>query len=256
MIKMKAIVLGSGSSGNSTYIEINNIKILIDIGFSYRSLKEKLKTISVFPKDIDYIFITHEHTDHTFGLCSFLKNNNPVVYIDDSIKDICLKDLNYENIKNIEEEIIINNVLIRKVPTSHDSLFSCGFLIQDDHESIVYITDTGYINTRLFKIIQNKKYYILESNHDVEMLLHGHYPLYLQRRILSDKGHLSNESCGEYLSRIVGPNTKKIVLAHLSEHNNKPDLALETVKHILANNNIDNIETTCATQKEIECVTV
>ena len=246
---MKITILGSGSKGNSTLIEIENIKILIDVGFSYRTLKEKLNLIHVDPLTIDYVLITHDHSDHIYGLKTYLKNYKPFVYMSKKIADAFF-DFKYENLIYLEDELKINDIIITTLETSHDATDSCGFLITYRDETLVYITDTGYIHTKVLNKMKNKTYYIFESNHDVDMLINGKYPPYLQHRILSDRGHLSNDLAGSYLSRLIGPNTKKIVLAHLSEENNTPELALDTVKNKLMEQNI-NISLITASQYEL-----
>lgn len=248
---MKITVLGSGSKGNSTLLDFDNVKILIDIGFSYNSLKEKLESINVNPKDIDYIFITHDHIDHIYGLKTFLNKHKPIVYISEKVSKFCFNDKTYEKANYFKEDILINDIFIKPIPTSHDSLDSYGFLIEYKNESIVYITDTGYIHQRNLSFIENKTYYIIESNHDTKMLLNGRYPYHLQQRILSNVGHLSNELCASYLSKLIGDNTKKIILAHLSEENNTPEVALDTLNKILDENKIKVESIECASQNKI-----
>ncbi len=248
---MKITILGSGSKGNSTLLDFDDVKILIDIGFSYKDLKEKLESINVNPKDIDYLFITHDHIDHIYGLKSFLNKHKPIVYISKKVADFYLTDKKYEKINNLSEEILINDIFIKPVPTSHDSLDSYGFLIEYKDESIVYITDTGYIHQRNLSLLENKTYYIIESNHDTKMLINGRYPHHLQQRILSNVGHLSNELCSSYLTKLIGPNTKKIILAHLSEENNTPEVALDTLNSILEKNDIHIKNIECASQSKI-----
>ena len=116
-----------------------------------------------------------------------------------------------------------------------------GYIITEDDKTVVYVTDTGYINSRNLKKLVNKDLYIFESNHDVEMLMNGPYPYILKQRVLSDKGHLSNELSGTYLKELIGNKTKKVVLAHLSETNNTPEIALKTVKEIVDNESVDII---------------
>ncbi len=228
---MKISVLASGSKGNCTYIEYNNTKILVDIGVAPSYVKSKLNEINVEVKDIDAIILTHTHNDHISGLSFFHKYYKTKVYITEGMK---------KNITNITSEYKINNgeieikdFKIKIIPTSHDSNDSTGFLIKTIEKEVVYITDTGYINVKHFDEIKNKDMYILESNHDVEMLMNGNYPYYLKQRILSDKGHLSNQSCSSYLSLLVGDNTKCIILAHLSEENNDENVALNTLLEYL-----------------------
>ena len=115
---------------------------------------------------------------------------------------------------------------------------------------MVYITDTGYINSRYFDILSNKNLYVLESNHDVLMLKNGPYPYFLQQRVLSDKGHLSNEQASNYLCKFIGKDTKTIVLAHLSEKNNSEEKALETLNNSLKEKNIDFNNILIAKQNE------
>ena len=121
----------------------------------------------------------------------------------------------------------IKNINIKVFRTSHD-VESYGYIVQD---SLVYITDTGYINNKYFDMLSNKKIYIMESNHDIEMLETGPYPYHLKQRIWSDKGHLSNEMSSEYLSKFIGDNTKVVVLAHLSEVNNTEEKAIEEFRN-------------------------
>ncbi len=252
---MRIVVLGSGSKGNSTFIDLGDKKILIDVGFSYKQIKEKLSLINVDPHEIDALLITHDHTDHTYGLKVFLNKVKPTLFITPEVENFCLEK-KYEKVEYLTDEMIYYGTLIKPIPLSHDALTINGYLIEKGDDSLVYITDTGYINQRNFVYLKNKNYYILESNHDTEMLIKGPYPEYLQRRILSDKGHLSNELCAGYLSRLIGPNTKKVVLAHLSESNNTKELALSTNKKVLEENDIifDTLE--CADQNILTEVSI
>lgn len=252
---MKIAVLGSGSKGNSTFIDFGKKKILIDVGFSYKQISERLKSIKVDPKEIDAVFITHDHNDHTNGLKVFLKKVKPNLYITKEVEQYVLEE-QYEKSIYLTDEIFLDDIFIKVIPTSHDALTANGYLFEYNDESIVYITDTGYLNYRNFIYLKDKNYYIFESNHDTEKLINGPYPEYLQRRIISDKGHLSNELCAGYLSRLIGPHTKKVILAHLSESNNDPTLALETNLKILKENEIEFKNLECASQDEVTKVTI
>lgn len=231
---MKVAVLSSGSKGNSTIIDTGNTKILIDDGVTKSYIEEKLNELNVDPKDINAILITHTHVDHVQGLRVFLKKYHPVIYVTEK-----LIPLVNEYIDNCEYKIYDNNkavigdIEINVIKTSHDSGESVGFIIKSSDKSIVYITDTGYINNKYFEALKNHNMYILESNHDVEMLMNGSYPYQLKRRILGNKGHLSNDDAAYYLSEFIGDKTKTIVLAHLSDENNTYDKAYETTKQVL-----------------------
>ena len=190
---MKVSILGSGSKGNSTLIELNNKKILIDVGFSYKYIKEKLEEIKIDPKEIDYLLLTHEHTDHIYGLNVFLKKVKPLLLVREKLFKILYGKSEYSKVQFLEEEQEVDGIKITVFQLSHDAVDPVGFLIENNEESIVYIADTGYINHKILFKIKNKTYYLIESNHDTELLINGPYPPHLQRRILSDKGHLSNE---------------------------------------------------------------
>lgn len=228
-------VLSSGSKGNSTLIKTKNINILIDAGISAKELK---KRIGVDNLKIDYLFITHAHTDHTKGLKSIYKEFKPIVYTNN--KEVIESGI--VPTKSIDENLILDSVTINCFNLSHDS--DCvGFCIKELDKEIVYITDTGYIKKDILASIENKDMYILESNHDEEMLRHGKYPFFLQQRILSDKGHLSNHDASKYLRKIAGDKTRYIVLAHLSEENNTKELAFEELEKALkkADKKVKNI---------------
>ena len=238
---MKVSVLSSGSKGNTTYIETKNAKILIDAGNSSKYILEKLQELNVNPNDIDAILITHIHVDHVKGLPVLLKKINPCVYMTEKMHPY----LDYiENYTIIETDTItIKDIEVNVIKKSHDTDDSVGYIINNEGKSIVYITDTGYINRKYFDLLKNRNIYIMESNHDVEMLNNGKYPFELRQRILSDKGHLSNYDSAKYLSTFIGQNTKYILLAHLSEENNTQELAYDTLNERLNKENIhvDNI---------------
>lgn len=238
---MNLEVLSSGSKGNTTLIFTKETKILIDCGNTCKYICEKLKKININPSELTAIFITHTHTDHINGLKVFLHKYNVKVYLTEKM----LKDLPYvENYFLIESnKINLNDLEIDIIKTSHDASDSVAYIINKKDKSIVYITDTGYINNKYHDILKNRNIYIFESNHDVEMLNNSSYPFHLRKRILSDKGHLSNYDSSVYLSKFIGNNTKYILLAHLSHENNTPEKALEQLQNklISSNKKVDNI---------------
>lgn len=231
---MKISVLSSGSKGNSALIETDNTKILIDLGVTKSYVENKLDEIGVTPKDIKAILITHTHVDHVQGLKVFLKKYHPVVYANETILCLLKEYVDDFDFKVYEDDdFVIDDLKIHTIHTSHDADGSVGFVIKSDEKSLAYITDTGYINNKYFDVLSNHDLYVLESNHDVEMLMSGRYPFYLKKRILSDKGHLSNDDAAYYLSEFIGDKTKTIILAHLSDDNNTCDKAFNTVSEVL-----------------------
>ena len=194
--------------------------------------------------------MTHSHKDHTGALPVFIKRyKTKVVATKDTLKDIeCLNG--YDNLIVTDEKIKVNNTIIDNFKLSHDSDDIRGYLIEDKDSSMVYMTDTGYLNQKHFKKLYNKNLYIMEANHDIEMLINGKYPKWLRERILSDKGHLSNNASGFYLSKLIGPDTKKVILAHLSKENNTSEKAKKTVLDTLKEYEIDFKNIDIAKQRE------
>ena len=252
---MKVCVLSSGSKGNTTYIETKETKILIDCGNSSKYILTKLQELNIDPQEIDAILITHVHVDHIKGLQVLIKHINPTIYMTKKMYPYLDYVQNYKFIEN--ETFHIKDINIEVIKTSHDTEDSIGYIINNDKKSVVYITDTGYINKKYFDILSNRDIYIFESNHDIEMLNNGRYPFELRQRILSDKGHLSNYDSAKYLSKFIGDKTKKIILAHLSEENNTEVLALNTLNDRLSKEKIAFNNIIIAKQnKETELITI
>lgn len=247
---MLVSVLASSSKGNSVYVKTQNHELLIDAGTNVKYLNEKLKENGTDLSNIDYILITHTHSDHVSALNNIVKKYHPTIIM----SALMFQDLpfleDYEHILILFDDIEIDTLKIENIKTSHDTTDSRGYIISENGASIVNITDTGYINQKNFKKISNKNVYIMESNHDIEMLMHGKYPAWLKQRMLSDTGHLSNEASSYYLSKIIGSSTKMIILAHLSEENNTPELALKQIENTFKENNIEFTNIITAKPKE------
>lgn len=247
---MKISVLASGSKGNTSYIETENTKLLVDVGMTCLYIEKKLEKLNVNPKDIDAIILTHTHVDHVNGLKVFEKKYNTKVYLTEKMLKDIKEIFDLKNYEIIDNDFNIKDIDIEIIKTSHDASDSNGYIFNSNNKSISYITDTGYINRKYKEKLSNKTIYVMESNHDIKMLQDGKYPYHLKQRILSDRGHLSNEMSSNYLTDYIGDNTKKIILIHLSLENNDPDIALTTLKEKLQEKNIDFNDIIISTQEE------
>ena len=240
---MKVVSLASGSKGNSYLISTDKTLILIDNGLTDRELLDKLKVLKVNPINIDAIFITHEHGDHIKGLSTFLKKYNPKVYIHNDSVSLVNKKLN-NKLKNeiifYDEDIItFKDILVSNFSQSHDSKHCCGFSVNNNTAKVSFSTDLGYMQPHIIKNLKDSNLIYLEANHDEKILLNNpNYPAYLKQRILSNKGHLSNKSSAEAICSLCYNNARQIVLSHLSEENNSPSLAYNSIKNFLKENGI------------------
>ena len=236
--KMYFRTIASGSKGNSSIVLCGDTRLLIDDGISYLTLKRNLESMSLDFSMFKGILITHSHSDHVKGLESLLKHTKLKVLIPEEmyheLKDIVPK----YRVIFIKEINKLDDVKIEVFNTSHDTDISVGYIITYNDKTLVYITDTGYLNKKLFKKLSNKNIYLMECNHDEEMLRNGPYPPFLKSRVLSDHGHLSNKLASSYLKQFVTENTKYIFLAHLSEKNNTEELAMKEVLDALKDKNI------------------
>lgn len=236
---MKVQTIASGSKGNCTIVLCNDTNLIIDMGISYLTLKNSLEENSLSFDIFNGILITHCHKDHTKGLSSLIKKTNIPVYIPEKMYDSIKEYVPYPRCIIIDDEFYINDIKINLLHTSHDAPCSVGFIIRNNDKSLVYITDTGYINRKILNNIVGKDCYIIESNHDEVMLMDGPYPRFLKERVISDKGHLSNITTAKYLKKIVGKNTKNIILAHRSETNNTEEKILEAINNVELDKNIN-----------------
>ena len=238
-IKMKIKTIASGSKGNCTIVLCNETNIIIDMGISFLTLKKVLEENSLSFDDFSGIFITHCHNDHTKGLASLLNKTKLEVYIPEGMYESLKEIIPYAKCHFIEDEFQINDVEIDLIHTSHDAPSSVGYIIKQKEKCLVYVTDTGYINRKFLNMMVNKDLYMIESNHDEIMLMDGPYPRFLKERVISDKGHLSNNTTAKYLNKIIGPNTKTIILAHLSETNNTKEKVMEAMKEEITREDIN-----------------
>lgn len=234
---MRMMSIASGSSGNCIYIGTENTHILIDDGISRKRVVEALHAIGLDISDISAILITHEHADHIDGLGVMLRKNNIPVYASDGtitgIKGYTKLGKFPEEVFNVvkaDEDFLIGDITVHPVNVSHDANEPYAYTASCGKSRCGVVTDLGIYNDYIVDNFSGLNSILIEANHDVRMLEAGGYPYFLKRRILGDKGHLSNEASGQLLNRLLNPDIKGVLLGHLSHENNYPDLAYETVR--------------------------
>ncbi len=236
--------LFSGSSGNCIYLEDGGSRILIDVGGSMRQIDLALQKVGTALCEIDAIWITHEHSDHTKGLPVMAKHLSIPVFCQHKVaKEVYLSLMQKGNrteatalAKNIRtvlpgEEYEVGNLLITPFQTPHDSVDSQGFIIGDRELGIA--TDLGHVSPDVALYLTGCKNVILESNHDVKMLYDGPYPPYLKERVASDNGHLNNADCAAFAGKLLAAGCENFTLFHLSSENNTPKIALDETLAVL-----------------------
>ena len=257
---MDICVLASGSEGNVTYVGTPKHKILLDLGTNVKYITNALEEINIKPEEIDTVIISHIHDDHIKAVKQFIKKYNPNLYMTKGMIEELPIDSSINNYKSLviyDDDFFLDDVKVGLIKTSHDVKDSRGFIVSLGSKSVVYLTDTGYLNQKYFDKLRNKNVYLFESNHDIEMLMNGKYPKWLKDRIVGPYGHLSNKDASIYLTKLVGEDTKNIILMHLSEHNNSKEKAIETIKEVFDEYNVQFNNIKCASQKErCELITI
>ncbi|WP_105617127.1 MBL fold metallo-hydrolase [Vallitalea okinawensis] len=234
--------LASGSSGNCQFVETDHIRLLVDAGLSGKRIQNALLSIDVEPSSINGILVTHEHSDHTQGVGILSRRFNIPVYANQNTWRAMRNKLGKiaeENIKiiNTEESFVLEDLQVTAFATYHDAEEPVGYVFEKAGKKISLLTDTGSVCSRIREKVQGSLLMLIESNHDVDMLKNGGYPWHLKKRILSDIGHLSNDSCGKLICDIHEEGCIYL-LAHLSKENNTPETALTTVHEIVLDNGI------------------
>jgi len=227
--------LASGSSGNVILIKDDSAAVLIDAGVGIRRLTESLCSVNTDPADLCAILITHEHTDHTAGAVRAARRYNvPLVANARTLDAIPGAGGVPSRVMDVGEEIAFGNISARSFDISHDAACPVGYTVCGNGASVTNATDIGVLSPAIRSEAANADLLIIESNHDEEMLLHGPYPWYLKRRITSERGHLSNDTTSALIIDLAeSGKCPTIWLAHLSQINNTPAIALATAQHLL-----------------------
>lgn len=243
MDKLSAYTLFSGSSGNCVYIKSADTELLIDAGVSARAIEKALREVGSSLDRITAIFVTHEHVDHTRGLEVISKKHHIPTHMTEPSARALITDphaslLGDLYLHPVLFSVRLGNTTVCSFATPHDSAASVGYTVSYTEENgttekLGVATDIGHIDDSIVSSLIGADSVILEANHDVEMLLSGPYPYPLKRRILSDTGHLSNDTSAELAKLLAARGTKHFLLAHLSKENNYPPTAEAAVRAAL-----------------------
>ncbi len=227
---MRVFMLASGSKGNMTYLKVGHIKMFIDAGISFKRIKNKMDEYGEDVSDIPYLLLTHEHQDHVMGVKTLLKKGivkkvflSQGTYdgLSDEVKSLITS---YEIVKS-EKHFFIENIEVTPFVLSHDANEPTGYMINGD-KKLVVLYDTGYLDETYLGMLKNADAYILEANHNPTMLMQSPRPFMLKKRILSEKGHLSNEDASWIMNQLIEGNKAKWIVSHISEDCNSV-LAIE-----------------------------
>lgn len=246
--------LYSGSSGNCSYIESDNAKVLIDCGVSSKKAGEALQSLNVSFDEIDAILVTHEHSDHVKGLEVTCKKFNVPIYANEATFNNIKQNIPDESKKYFvnNDKFEIKDLEIFPFSIPHDAADPCGFNVINNDKKISVATDIGHMTKEIINNLSGSDFVLLESNYEPEMLKCSQYPYMLKKRILGPNGHLSNEDAGDAISYLVKSGIKNISLGHLSQHNNFPELAYKTVMESLISKNVNlsNLSLNVASRSE------
>lgn len=234
-LKMRFTSFASGSGGNCALLRAGETRILFDAGISLRRIRTHLAQQALTMQDISAVFLTHAHRDHVAGLrmlckyhtlpvfataetCAILRSEAP-----EAISRLC-------EIETFQPVEVDGGLTVTAFPTMHDIQGSAGYTVEHEGVRFGLCTDLGCVTDEVFEALCGVQAAMLEANHDLMMLRNGPYPYPLKRRILSERGHLSNDVCGALVSELERFGLKNVLLGHLSKENNRPSLALETVR--------------------------
>ncbi|MBQ8345182.1 MAG: MBL fold metallo-hydrolase [Clostridia bacterium] len=243
MAEARLVTLYSGSGGNCTYVQGGGTSILVDAGKSARTLCKHLCDMGVEVAALSAIFITHEHTDHISALETLTQKHPLPIYLPLG----CMERLERQGVPHLTAclepfslpfSVQVGGMTVTAFPTPHDSMASVGYRIGFSDETgdraIGVATDIGMVTDPIRAGLSGCEAVVLESNHDVQMLMKGPYPYDLKKRVSSRRGHLSNRECAEFACELAASGTYGFLLAHISKENNRPELAVDEVSHALS----------------------
>lgn len=248
---MRFCVLASGSEGNCAFVEdTDGVGVLVDAGISMRSTSEHLAQLRRDFTNIRGLLISHEHSDHLRGAAVLARRLDLPIYASNGtlslIKRYLLGTTQLRSLNGNGHSF--GSLQVEAFRVSHDAPETMGFLINEGERRLAIATDLGVVDMVTLNCLQDCDAIVLEANHDLDMLIGGTYPWDLKQRIRSSRGHLSNDQAAEALCKIASPRLKRVVLAHLSQENNRPEIALERVRTILHENGHAHIDVVAAEQ--------
>ena len=228
-------LLGSGSSGNATLVSDGDTHILVDVGLSGRETVRRLAQCGLSPQQISAIIVSHEHGDHCRGIAPFAKHLEVPVFITDGAYAAAGMAIEERKRQRIDSGcgFDVRGILFTPFAVPHDAADPIAFCIEKEGTKIAIVLDLGYISNLVVERLRGCDAIVLESNHDLNMLAVGPYPWSLKQRVKSRLGHLSNNAVAEYLLTEFDGRARHVVLAHLSEKNNLPELALLSARRAL-----------------------
>lgn len=233
---MKFCSIASGSSGNCIFIGSDKTSVLVDAGISGKRIEEGLNNINMTTGDIDGILVTHEHSDHIKGLGILARRYGIPIYATmgtigelKNMKSLGKVSDDLFNVIKADREFQVGDIKVDPMEISHDAAEPVGYVVRVGDKKAAVATDMGVYNEDTVEHLKDLDVLLLESNHDLHMLQVGNYPYYLKRRIMGEKGHLSNEDAGHLLTKVLHDDMRYIFLGHLSRENNYEELAMETV---------------------------
>ncbi len=239
-MKLEFCSLSSGSSGNSTYVAAGNTRLLIDAGLSGKAISGALESIGVLPESLSAILVTHEHIDHIKGVGILSRKYRVPVYANELTWEKMARTvgeipIGLRRVFETENDFYVDDLGVRPIAITHDTVEPVAFRVFAGGRSVAVATDMGAVPKRVIKQLAGVDLLLMESNHDIDMLKQNpRYSETLKRRILGTRGHLSNDSCAIALMELYESGVKHVLLGHLSQDNNTPELAMSTVSNALS----------------------
>jgi phosphoribosyl 1,2-cyclic phosphodiesterase len=224
---LRICVLGSGSNGNATFVATERVRLLIDAGFSHRRIAQRLAALGERAEDLDAVIITHEHSDHISGLATLAKKTGAVVYLTPPTRNALAWDDSKARVESFGagRTLVLGDIEVDTFTVPHDAVDPIGCCVRWQGVKVGVVTDLGYLPDSVKYHIRGCDLLMLESNYDTEMLRVSPYPFFVRQRVGSRNGHLSNHAVADFLNADFDRKARTLVLAHLSEQNNHPEIA-------------------------------